>query len=107
MFIGCLPSVSTSLVRSTVDLRSVSVVSDYCPLDLYSCEPARVTRAVASLLATPRNNLKLFAHSPDGSTQVVCSCKVRLEVRLSPACLPMASQSTDRAPALLVLSLWM
>ena len=48
----------------------VGAVSNFCPLDLYSCEPGRVHRAVAALLHTPHNNLRLFVRSPDGTTQV-------------------------------------
>ena len=48
----------------------VSALSDFCPLDLFSCSSVRVQRAVAALLRTPQNNLRLLARSPDGTTQV-------------------------------------
>jgi hypothetical protein len=35
--------------------------SDYCPLDLYSMHRPRLERALHSLLASPRNNLRIFA----------------------------------------------
>jgi hypothetical protein len=35
-------------------------VSGYCPLDLYSHEPGRVTRALSALLASPQNNFRVF-----------------------------------------------
>uniref|UniRef100_A0A2S2QWG9 Inositol-pentakisphosphate 2-kinase n=1 Tax=Sipha flava TaxID=143950 RepID=A0A2S2QWG9_9HEMI len=38
----------------------ISVVSRYCPLDLFSGRRERVRRAVRRLLHTPQNNLKMF-----------------------------------------------
>lgn len=35
-------------------------VGSYCPLDLYSGEAAKVSRAFAALLADPQNNLRIF-----------------------------------------------
>lgn len=36
-------------------------LSQYCPLDLYSGEPARVRAALGRLAASPQNNLRVFA----------------------------------------------
>jgi hypothetical protein len=39
---------------------AVPSLSGFCPLDLYSCTPSRVHRALAHLLRTPQNNLRIF-----------------------------------------------
>ena len=43
----------------------VSSLSPFCPLDLYSCDPPRVHRAVTSLLNQPQNNFKLFIRTTE------------------------------------------
>lgn len=39
---------------------SVSILSDYCPLDLFSGCHRRQRKAIDNLLATPQNNLRIF-----------------------------------------------
>jgi hypothetical protein len=43
-----------------LSLGEVAEHSAFCPLDLYSCEPERVRRALEQLLRTPQNNLRIF-----------------------------------------------
>eukprot|EP00808_Paulinella_micropora_P008285 g60385.t1 len=44
----------------------IARVSDYCPLDLFAASPARIAKAVWSLLHDPQNNLRLFtSHAAD------------------------------------------
>ncbi|KAJ1843454.1 hypothetical protein LPJ73_005490, partial [Coemansia sp. RSA 2703] len=40
--------------------HSVDKISEFCPLDLYSGDPARVEQAVDALVANPQNNLRVF-----------------------------------------------
>lgn len=43
-----------------LSLGEVAEHSAFCPLDLYSCEPERVRKALNQLLRTPQNNLRIF-----------------------------------------------
>jgi len=43
-----------------LNMKEVVERSQYCPLDLFSGDPARMLRATKSLLAAPQNNLRLL-----------------------------------------------
>lgn len=49
-------------VRENLKRQPGTSRSDYCPLDLYSMHRPRIERALHSLLAAPRNNLRIFGH---------------------------------------------
>ena len=44
-----------------LSVGAVSCLSQYCPMDLYSGDPARMLAAVRALTASPQNNLRLLA----------------------------------------------
>ncbi|CAG8545265.1 12613_t:CDS:2 [Ambispora leptoticha] len=48
-----------------IDKQRTTIVTDYCPLDLFSLKKDRLRRAIGALISTPMNNFKLFV---DGSS---------------------------------------
>ena len=53
-------------------------ISQYCPLDLFSCDPKRVSFALEQLLSTPQNNFRVALNGTDVFSQELLE-KSRLE----------------------------
>jgi hypothetical protein len=54
-------------------LKSYSPVSSYCPLDLYSKNSVRITRAITALVDSPQNNFRVFLNGmPIFTQELLC-----------------------------------